>query len=68
MDQFEEITAYQVAVLIFHETSDNIVHPNYAFRAYEVYQVKTGIDTPAYLEMIKSGGHGFSQCHDARKN
>lgn len=65
MDPFEEITAYPGPVLIIHGTNDNIVHPNYAHRAYEAYQGRAGTDAPVHLEMIEGGGHGFSRSHDA---
>lgn len=65
MDPFAEIMPYTGPVLIVHGTKDDIVHPDYACRAYEAYRGRPGIDAPVYLEMIAGGGHGFSKSHDA---
>ena len=65
MDPFMEITPYPGPVLIVHGTSDNIVHPSYARRAFEAYRSRAGVDAPVYLEVIQGGGHGFSRKHDA---
>ena len=64
MDPFREITPYPGPVLIVHGTRDNIVHPDYARRAYEAYRSGPGTDAPVYLEMIEGGSHGFSKRHD----
>lgn len=65
MDPFAEIIPYPGPVLIVHGTRDNIVHPDYARRAYEAYRSRPDTDAPVYLEMIEGGRHGFSKIHDA---
>lgn len=65
MDPFAEIMPYPGPVLIVHGTKDDIVHPDYARRAYEAYRGRPDTDAPVYLEMIEGGGHGFSKSHDA---
>lgn len=64
MDPYAEIVPYPGPVLIIHGTGDNIVHPDYARRAYEAYAKRPASDIPARLEMIEGGGHGFSKKHD----
>ena len=64
MDPFKEIAPYPGPVLIVHGTRDNIVHPDYARRAYEAYRSRPDTDAPVYLEMIEGGSHGFSKRHD----
>lgn len=64
LDPFAEIAPYPGPVLIVHGTKDDIVHPDYAHRAYETYRGRLDTDAPVYLEMIEGGGHGFSKRHD----
>lgn len=64
LDPFAEIAPYLGPVLIVHGTTDDIVHPDYARCAYEVYRGRQGTNAPVYLEMIEGGGHGFSRKHD----
>jgi len=64
MDPYAEIMPYPGPVLIVHGTNDNIVHPDYTQRAYEAYSKRSGPEALALLEIIESGGHGFSRKHD----
>lgn len=64
MDPFTEIAPYPGPVLIVHGTKDNIVHPDYAQRAFETYSKRTVSDASVYLEMIEGETHGFSKKHD----
>lgn len=64
MNPFAEIAPYLGPVLIVHGTKDDIVHPDYARRAYEAYRGRPGTNAPVCLEMIEGGGHGFSKKHD----
>lgn len=65
MDPFAEIIPYPGPVLIVHGTSDNIVHPDYAQRAFEAYSKRCAPGASVCLEMIEGGAHGFSKKHDA---
>lgn len=65
MDPYVEITPYPGPVLIVHGTNDNIVHPDYARRAYKAYSKRSSPDALVRLEMIEGGGHGFSRKHDS---
>ena len=64
MDPFAEILPYPGPVLIVHGTNDNIAHPDYARRAFEVYSKRSASKAAACLEMIEGGAHGFSRKHD----
>lgn len=68
MDPYQEIKPYPGKVLIVHGTSDNIVHPEYAKRAYAAYEETTPKGVTAeervQLHIIEGGGHGFSKKHD----
>jgi len=66
MDSFAEIVPYPGPVLIVHGTRDHIVHPDYAYRAYEAYRNRSRAGASVCLEMIEGGGHGFSRGHDRR--
>ena len=65
MDPFVEITPYPGPVLIVHGTDDNIVHPDYAHRAFEAYSKRQAPEASVCLDMIEGGGHGFSKKYDA---
>lgn len=51
-------------MLIVHGTNDNIVHPDYAQRAFEAYFKRSAPKALVHLEMIEGGSHGFSKKHD----
>ena len=65
MDPFVEIIPYPGPVLIVHGTDDNIVHPDYAHRAFEAYSKRQVPETSVCMEMIEGGGHGFLKKYDA---
>lgn len=65
MDPYEEIKLYPGSVLIVHGIQDDIVHPDYARRAYETYLDRLGGEALVQLHMIEGGGHGFTRSHDA---